>query len=200
MKKIALILTLFITVLTYAQDKRYYNFAVNNCTEEGTENLIEKCIKGSYLLDYDFTTIKGRALKTSKIKKPMVVIAGASWSAPCWGDLPTINKMVDKYGDKVEFVMILWDNEKKAQRMVGKLNEKVSVIPAREGDKVEKGYLDISGFVHRLDYPTAYLIGKDKKFLNVKRGAATPSKTMGWDKVNETNEKNFEAFLAPILN
>lgn len=200
MKKIALTLTLFLTVLTYAQDKKYYNFAVNNCADESTESLINNCIKGSYLLDYDFTTLKGEALSTNKIKKPIVLIAGASWSAPCWGDVPTINKMVEKYDGKVKFVMIMWDKEKKAKRMADKLDARVAIIPAREGDKVQKGYLDISGFVHKLDYPTAYLISKDKQFLNVKRGAATPTKEMGWDKVNATNEKSFEAFLAPILN
>ena len=38
-----------------------------------------------------------------------------------------------------------------------------------------------------------------KRFVNVKRGAATPTKEVGWDKVNEINTKNFEEFLAPIL-
>ncbi|CAL2103330.1 Thioredoxin domain-containing protein [Tenacibaculum sp. 190130A14a] len=200
MKKIVLLLTCLIATNFFAQEKVYYNFAVNNCTEESADNMIENCIKGSYLLDYDFTSIDGKTLSTSKVKKPMVIIAGASWSAPCHGDIPAINKMVEKYGDKLQFVMILWDNEAKAKRMVDKLNKNVFIIPAREGDKVKKDYLDISGFVHKLDYPTAYLIDKTKKFVNVKRGAATPTKQVGWDQVNEINIKNFEEFLAPILN
>ncbi|CAM1346629.1 TlpA family protein disulfide reductase [Tenacibaculum crassostreae] len=199
MKKLFYVLVCFITTITFAQNKTYYNFAVNNCVEESAENLIDNCIKGSYLLNYDFTSIDGKKISTDKIKTPIVVIAGASWSAPCHGDIPAINKMVEKYGDKLQFIMILWDDEAKAKRMVDKLDKKVFIIPAREGDKVKKDHLDISGFVHKLDYPTAYLINKDKQFVNVKRGAATPTKEFGWDKVNEMNTKNFEDFLAPIL-
>lgn len=199
MKKLSFVLLCLLTTVTFAQNKKYYNFAVNNCAENSTEGLIDKCIKGSYLLNYNFTTIDNQTISTNKINKPIVLIANATWSAPCWGDIPALNKMVEKYNDKLQFIMIFWDKEAKVKRMAEKLDKRVKLIPAREGDKVKKGYLDISGFVHKLDYPTAYLLTKDKQFVNVKRGAATPTKEFGWDKVNEVNTKDFEKFLAPVL-
>lgn len=199
MKKLILVLITIISTSTFAQ-KVYYNQAVNSCPEKTSEGLIDKCIKESYLLNYDFTTVDGKLVSTDKTKKAIVLIANATWSAPCWGDIPALNKMVEKYNDKVQFIMIFWDKEAKIKRMAEKLDDRILLVPPRDVDKVETGNLDISGFIHKLDYPTAYLIGKDKKFLNVKRGAETPTKEMGWDKVNEINIKNFEEFLSPALN
>ncbi|WP_428742839.1 TlpA family protein disulfide reductase [Tenacibaculum sp.] len=199
MKKLFFVLMCFLTAVTFAQNKTYYNFAVNNCGEESAEDLIDKCIKGSYLLNYNFTTTDSKTVSTDKINKPIVLITNATWSAPCWGDVPALNAMVEKYHGKLEFIMVFWDKADKVQRMAEKLDKRIKLVPARDIDKVEKGYLDVSGFVHKLDYPTAYLIDKDKQFINVKRGAATPTKEVGWDKVNEINTKNFEDFLAPIL-
>lgn len=199
MKKVFLLVALISSTVFYSQ-KVYYNQAVNGCGSTNDDDLINNCIKNSYLLNYDFTTLDNQTLSTSKIKKPIMVIATATWSAPCWGELPALNAMVEKYADKVEFIMIFWDKElPKVEKMAAKLDNRIKLVPAREGDKVTTGNLDISGFVHKLDYPTNYLIDVNKKFVNVKRGAATPSKTMGWDKVNEINTKDLEAFLAPVL-
>ena len=59
--------------LTNAQNKKYYNFAVNNCNEITSEGLIENCIKESYVLNYDFKTINDQLISTDKIKKPIVL-------------------------------------------------------------------------------------------------------------------------------
>ncbi|MDY0779789.1 TlpA family protein disulfide reductase [Tenacibaculum sp. IB213877] len=199
MKKTFLLLTFLYTSLSFSQ-KVYYNQAVNSCSAKNDNDLIDKCIKNSYLLNYDFTTLNKETVSTSKIKKSIMLIATATWSAPCWGEIPAINEMVEKYSDKVEFIMIFWDKElDKIKKMAEKLDKRIKLVPAREEDKVATGNLDISGFVHKLDYPTIYLIDQEKKFVNVKRGAATPSKTMTWDQVNEINGKELEAFLAPVL-
>ncbi|TYP97022.1 thiol-disulfide isomerase/thioredoxin [Tenacibaculum adriaticum] len=199
MKRLLTLVLIVISSSVFAQ-KKYYNQAVNSCSEKTSEGLIDKCIKDSYLLNYDFTTLNNEVVSTKKIKKSIVIVAAATWSAPCWGEVPTLNTMVEKYHDKVEFIMIFWDKEAKVKKMAEKLDKRILLVPAREMDKTETGNLDVSGFVHKLDYPTTYLIGKDKKFLNVKRGAATPTKEMNWDQVNELNTKNFEEFLTPVLN
>ncbi len=199
MKRLFAFLLIVISSISYAQVK-YYNQAVNSCTEANTEEMIDKCIKDSYLLNYDFPTVEGSVLSTKEVTKSIVILAAASWSAPCYGQIPALNKMVEKYHKRVTFIMIFWDKKDKIKRFQEKLDDRIILVPSSEADKVKKGYLDISGFVHKLDYPTAYLIGKNKQFLNVMRGAATPTKTMTWDQVNEENTKEFEQFLGPIIN
>lgn len=117
MKNLFFVLMCFLTTVSFAQNKTYYNFAVNNCVEESTEGLIDKCIKGSYLLNYNFTTMDSKTVSTDKINKPIVLIANATWSAPSWGDVPALNAMVEKYNNQLEFIMIFWDKEAKVKRM-----------------------------------------------------------------------------------
>lgn len=198
MKKIVFLLSILFSIGALAQEKVYYNFAVNNCEAETAEGLISDCLIGSYLLNYDFVAIDGKKISTDKVKKPIVLIAASTRCAPCWGDIPALNKMVEKYDGKLEFVMFFWDDLKGIQRMQKKLDPRIKLIPPTK--KFEnKAYTESFGFFHKLDYPTTYLISKDKRFLSVRRGAAYPSKQMNWEKVNEINEKELEEFIKPVL-
>lgn len=198
MKKILILLLAVVSTNIFAQ-KSYYNNAIHSCNGSSSTQLIE-CIKGTYLLDYDFKTIKGNVVKTADTKKPIVIVAAATWSGPFWGGMPALNEFVEANHDKIEFIMIFWDTEDKVLRASKKINEHIALIPARAEDKVEKGYLDISGFVHKLnDYPTAYLIDKNKKFIDVIRGAASPSKTMKWEEVTKINLEKLNKVMAPLL-
>lgn len=199
MKRLVILLMVVLTSSVFAQ-KKYYNQAVNSCADKSSDELINKCIKDSYLLNYDFKTDEDKVVSTKNIKKPIVIIAAAGWSAPCYGQIPALNEMVDIYHDDVEFIMIFWDKKDKIGRFKEKVDPRVVLVPAGEADKVAKGNLDISGFVHKLDYPTAYLIDKSKKFVDVKRGAAIPSKTVTKEQANETNADELEAFIKKALN
>lgn len=198
MKNLITLLLITVSLSVFAQ-KKYYNNAVNSCSGTSSSELIE-CIKGTYLLNYDFTTINGKVISTSDIKKPIIIVAAATWSGPFWGGMPALNKIVEENHDKIQFIMIFWDKEAKVKKMAHKINEHIALIPARESDKVERGNLDISGFVHKIqDYPTAYLINKNQQFVNVVRGAESPSKTMKWEEVTKTNLENLNKVIAPLL-
>ncbi|SNR15407.1 TlpA family protein disulfide reductase [Tenacibaculum jejuense] len=199
MKRLVTLILIVITSSVFAQ-RKYYNQAVNSCADKSSDELINKCIKDSYLLNYDFTTDTDKVISTKSIKKPIVLIAAATWSAPCFGQIPALNQMVEKYNDKVQFVMIFWDKKDKLGRMQEKLDDRILLVPAGEADKVQKGNLDISGFVHKLDYPTAYLIDKSKKFVDVKRGAAIPTKTVSKDQATATNVSELETFISQVVN
>lgn len=199
MKRLVTLVLIVLVSNVFAQ-RTYYNQAVNSCADKSSDELINKCIKNSHLLNYDFTTDKNEVISTKKINKPIVLIAAATWSAPCFGQVPALNKMVEKYHDKVQFVMIFWDKVDKLGRMQERLDDRIILVPAGDKDKVEKGNLDISGFVHKLDYPTAYLIDKSKKFVDVKRGAAIPTKTITKEEATATNISELETFISQVLN
>lgn len=198
MKNLLTLILMTISLSIFAQ-KKYYNNAINSCSGSSSTELIE-CIKGTYLLNYDFTTIKGEVISTSEVKKPIVLVAAATWSGPFWGGMKALNQIVEENHEEIQFVMIFWDKEAKVKKMAHKINEHIALIPAREIDKVERGNLDINGFVHRIqDYPTAYLINKNKQFIDVVRGAASPSKTMKWEEVTRINLEKLNKFIAPVL-
>ncbi|AUC14637.1 hypothetical protein BTO06_05560 [Tenacibaculum sp. SZ-18] len=198
MKRLLSFLLIILVTSVFAQ-KKYYNQAVNSCAGKSSDELIDKCIKDSYLLNYDFTTDESKVISTKDIKRPIVILAAAGWSAPCIGQIPALNEIVDIYHNDIQFIMIFWDKKGKIERFKSKVDSRVLLVPAGDSDKVEKGNLDISGFVHKLDYPTAYLIDKTKKFVDVKRGAVIPSKTVTREEANETNASDLEAFIQQVL-
>jgi len=136
-------------------------------------------VKGTTILNYDFKDINGKVISTDKTKKPIFIAAIATWSGPVWAGVPAMNKIVEKNHDKIDFIFIFWDKEEKIKKVAHKFSKHIALIPPRKDDKVERGNLNISGFVHKIkDYPTGYLIDKDKKLINVFRGSAVPNKDL----------------------
>lgn len=198
MKKILSLILIIISTSIFAQ-KRYYNNAVNNCGSTASSDLIE-CIKGSTLLNYDFTTITGETISTDKIKKSMFIIVTATWSGPFWGAVPALNQIMEENKDKIKFIIIFSDDKEKVMKKAGKISEYAAIVPAREGDKVERGNVDISGFAHKLiDNPTGYIIDKNKQIIDVARGAFSPSKTIKWEEVTKLNLDMINEMIVPLL-
>ena len=96
-----------------------------------------------------------------KIDVPIVLLAAATWCAPCWGEIPALNKMVEKYDGKVKFIMLFWDTEKGVKRMAKKLDKRIFLVASKELTK-NRATIRTSGFIHKLDYPSTYLITENK--------------------------------------
>ena len=218
MKQILLILTISLTIQTYSQttEKVFYKDVVDDCVENLNqqinqawadkenekakklfEQLINECIKGKYLSNYDFKDIKKDIVSTDKIEKPILLLTSATWCAPCWGEIPTLNKLAKKYDGEIELIVLFWNKKKDLKKMAKKYDKRIHLIPS-ENEPTDKSSIMISGFNHKLDYPAAYLIDKDKKIIDLTRGAAFPSDKMSWDEANEINEKKLTEFIEPV--
>lgn len=204
MNKLLLLLTLLFVTQTFSQKKIYYKDIVDDCiTTSSTDaamldDVVYNCIKDKYISNYDFTSINGETISTKDINVPIVLLAAATWCAPCWGEIPALNKMVEKYDGKVKFIMLFWDMEKGVKRMAEKLDKRIFLVPSKEKLK-NKSSIRISGFIHKLDYPSAYLITENKKILDFKRGALTPTKSRSKDEANKINEKELDDFIKHVV-
>jgi thiol-disulfide isomerase/thioredoxin len=204
MNRLLLLLTLFVATQTFSQKKIYYKDIVDDCITAAThdasmlDDVVYNCIKDKYISNYDFTSIDGETISTDKIDMPIVLLTAATWCAPCWGEIPALNKMVEKYDGKVKFIMLFWDMEKGVKRMSEKLDKRIFLVPSKEKLK-DRSSIKVSGFIHKLDYPSAYLITKNKKILDFKRGAASPTKSRTKDEANEINEKELDDFIMPVF-
>ncbi len=195
------LLTLILITLSFSLfAQKYYNNAVNTCAGTSSAEIIE-CIKGSTLLNYDFTDIKGQVISTGKTKKPIFIAAVSTRVAPFWAGIPALNKVAEKNHDKMEFILIFLDDEVKVNKVAHRINKYISLIPKRSIDKNENGMLDVSGFVHKLkDYPTGYLIDKNKMVIDVIRGAVTPNKERNLEQAIEMNRKDYNKALSVMID
>lgn len=204
MKNLLLLLTLFVLTQSFSQKKIYYKDIVDDCITAAAhdaamlDDVVYNCIKDKYISNYDFTSIDGETISTDKIDMPIVLLTAATWCAPCWGEIPALNKMVEKYNGKVKFIMLFWDMEKGVKRMAEKLDQRIFLVPSKEKLK-DRSSIKVSGFIHKLDYPSAYLITDKKRILDFKRGALSPTKKMGWDEVNKINEQELDNFIKAVI-
>ena len=204
MKRLLLLLTLLLTIQGFSQNKIYYKDIVDDCITDASndttllDDIVYNCIKDKHISNYNFTSIDGETISTDDIDIPIVLLAAATWCAPCWGEIPALNKMVEKYDGKVKFIMLFWDTEKGVKRMSEKLDKRIFLVPSKEKTK-NRSTIRTSGFIHKLDYPSAYLINNKKRILNFKRGAVSPTKQMGWDEVNQINEEELDEFIKAAI-
>jgi len=218
MKKIFIGITVLLSLSTFGQtDKIYYKDIVDNCIEnlntqinqawKDKENdkaktlfdsLVNTCLKGKYLSNYNFKTIENKIISTDKIGKPIILLTSATWCAPCWGEIPTLNKLAEKYDGEIEIIVLFWNQKKDLKKMSSQYDKRIHLIPS-DSEPIDKSTILISGFNHKLDYPAVYLIDKYKKILDLTRGAAYPNEKIGWEEVNRINEKKMTEFISPII-
>lgn len=204
MKKILLLLTLLLVTKSFSQKKIYYKDIVDDCITTASsdaamlEDVVYNCIKDKFISNYDFTSIDGITISTNQIKKPIMLFAASTRYAPCRAQIPAINKIVEKYSDKIKFIMLFSNEEDDVKKIAEKFDKRITLVASKEKMK-DRSSLNVSGFIHKLDYPSAYLITSNKRILDFKRGALSPTKEMGWDEVNKINEEELETFIKPVL-
>ncbi|WP_179339393.1 TlpA family protein disulfide reductase [Winogradskyella ludwigii] len=135
---------------------------------------IKALILNSYIKDYEFKTVDSTNYNTSKRKKPLFLQVTASWCAPCKFEVPALNKIVEKYNDKVDFVLLFWDTQSELEKLAPDYNENIILIPSQEKQS-EATTIDISGFRHIMGFPTNYLITTDNEIINFSQGAKIPT-------------------------
>lgn len=135
---------------------------------------IKSLILNSYIKDYEFKTVDSTNYNTSERKKPLFLQVTASWCAPCKFEVPALNKIVEKYSDKVDFVLLFWDTQAELEKLAPDYNKDIVLIPSQEKQS-EPTTIDISGFRHIMGFPTNYLITTDNQIINFSQGAMIPT-------------------------
>lgn len=63
--------------------------------------------------NFTVTDMQGQAVSLASLKgKPVFLNFWATWCPPCVGEMPDIQRMYSKYGDKVHFLIVNVDGEK----------------------------------------------------------------------------------------
>lgn len=164
---------------TENQIKKYRTDSQKYWDKDDSENAlkysdsINKLIIGSYISKHKFISVDSSLYTTSNRTKPLFLQVTASWCAPCKSEIPALNKIVEKYNAKVDFVLLFWDLESGLLKFSDEYNKNIVLVPSSEKQK-EPTTIDISGFRHIAGFPTNYLITSENQIINYTSGAMVP--------------------------
>lgn len=141
-------------------------------------------LKGQQLPEFKMTSQDGKLIAISELyDKPMLVVEWASWCPHCQKQLPIVQQMYEKYGDRIHFVLL-------------NMNE-----PGKETKETADQYIKEKGYTFPYYYdedqsaadllqvqtiPSMYLVTKQQQVKNVL--------------VNHTTAENFSKELQELLN
>tara|TARA_R110002073_G_scaffold312586_5_gene484145 strand:+ start:2472 stop:3239 length:768 start_codon:yes stop_codon:yes gene_type:complete len=144
------------------------------------QDSVYSVVINSYIGDYKFIRLDGTTLDTKNITRPIYLQLSGRTCAPCVAELPALNDIVDKYSDKIEFIMLEADPKEILDKVVDQYNKKINLIylPFEENNNRKgNGPYSFSGFKHLIgSFPTNYLIDKNRKIIKTTGGAVVPKK------------------------
>ena len=91
----------------------------------------------------------------------------ASWCIPSKGEIPAINSFVKKHHKDIDFVLLLWDEKREVIRFSKQFHRKMDVVYVNE--LKNRDAYTIKMLKHSLGFPTTFLIGSDKKILDIRK-------------------------------
>lgn len=136
------------------------------------DSLVEYGLQGSYMNNFKFNQLNKKEVSLYDFKKPTYLITYASWCVTTEGEIPAINKLANKYKDEIDFVILFWDDQKTTKKMAKSYDKNIQILYVNELNNSDS-YV-ISQLKHSLGLPTTFLLNKDKKILDVRRGVTHP--------------------------
>jgi thiol-disulfide isomerase/thioredoxin len=216
MKTLPLLLILFFTVPTFSQqeenkiffsealslhlpkyklkaEKAYYKKDYKEASRL-FDSLVEFGLNGSYMNNFQFNQLNNKEVALYDFKKPTYLITYASWCISTEGEIPAINELANKYKDEIDFVILFWDDQKTTKKMAKSYNKNIRVLYVNELNNNDS--FVVTQLKHSLGLPTVFLLDKDKKILDVRRGV-THSLNKSFE---ESFDLNYNSMYDAIAN
>lgn len=158
------------------------------------DSLVEFGLTGSIMDDFKFKRLNSKEISLSKFNKPLYFITYASWCVTTKGELPALNELAEKYSDKIDFVILFWDDKKTARKAAKDYNKHITVLYVDELEN--KDAFVVSRLKHSLGLPTTFLLDSEKKILDIRRGVTHPvDKSM-----EDSLDQNYNSIYDGIAN
>lgn len=123
------------------------------------------------------TTITGESIEMDKLRGKVVVLT--FWSTRCEicaSEIPNLNRLVDKYGEKdVEFIGLAWQDKAKLEAFFQKKPFKFKIVPQSFGVLLKYADRDSQGRLN-MGFPSYFIVSQDGTVVY---------KSSGFDKVNK---------------
>jgi len=158
--------------------KKAYDLKDYSLGRELFDTLVKFELNESYMDNFKFNQLNSKKISFYDFKKPVYLITYSSWCIASEGEIPALNQLADKYHDKIDFVILFWDDRRTTKQMAKAYSKNIEVLYVDEMQN--NGSYVISQLKHSLGLPTTFLIDGNKKILDIRRG------------VTHSFEKSFE--------
>lgn len=136
--------------------QRLISFSPSTIAEEKREQLHE--------YNWQLKKLNGEVSNLSKSKNKVVLInLWATWCPPCIAEMPSLQKLYDDYGDKVNFYFISNEKEETIHRFMLKNNYTFPIHQALEAAPKQLSSNTL---------PTTYILSSSGEIVTDKKGAA----------------------------
>lgn len=162
------------------------------------DSLVNNKLSGSYMNNFKFRNLRRKEIALSDFKKPVYLLTYASWCVPGKGEIPALNKLTEKYKDKIDFVVLFWDKRKTTKKLAKNYHRNISVLYVDETQN-ESAFV-VQQLKHSLGLPTCFLLGADKEILKIQRSLFHPfqiSKKESFEMNFETIDNEITTHLIP---
>lgn len=152
-----------------------YRFNDYEKGKELFENFTSNHLEGSYMDNFKFRNLKKKEVSLYDYKKPVFLITYASWCVPSKGEIPALNELAKQYRDKIDFVVLFWDEHDKVKELAENFSSNISIVYVDE--RKNNGAYVVKQLKHSLGLPTCFLIAGDKKIMDIRRSVFPPLHT-----------------------
>ncbi|RXG15654.1 thiol-disulfide isomerase/thioredoxin [Leeuwenhoekiella aestuarii] len=152
-----------------------YNTKVDNALERGEfhyakslfDSLVKNHLQGSFIDPLKFERLSSSISSTEEIEKPTIILTYASWCIPSEGEIPVLNKMAQKYGDMVDFVVLFWDQKKTVRKLAKQFNTNIHIVYV---DEVQNNHMQtVKLLKHALGISLSFVLAADGEILDINR-------------------------------
>ncbi|EDM43420.1 thiol-disulfide oxidoreductase [unidentified eubacterium SCB49] len=156
------------------------------------DSLVNNVINGSRMDNFTARKLSGKKIEFKDYDKPVFLMTYASWCTPGVGEIPALNDVAKKYSDKIDFVVLFWDNKSNAKKATKKYNSKINVLYIDEADN--KHCRVIRLLKHSVGFPSSFFIDSEDVVIQMNRGISHHFK----EDYNTSYNLNYNSFTKGI--
>lgn len=163
-KWLNIIIILGIVVLLFTPIGRYARGFAGRLLSSGSAVVKRELNLGVDDYNWELTGLDGQSFNLEEAKGKVVFINfWATWCPPCIAEMPSLQKLNDRYGNKVFFLFIAQDDRDKVSEFIKKRGYDLPVYYSNS---------DAPSLLSSKTLPTTYVLDKNGKIIVAQSGAA----------------------------
>ncbi len=179
------------------------NIAYKNKNLEEAKSLFDSLVinhlRGKKFDDFNFKRLsKKNNLSLKDVKKPIFLITYSTWCITSMGEIPALNNIADTFKDQVRVIVLYWDRKESLRKIASSFSDNIEFCYAHDTYN-DDNYM-ISTLKHTLGFPTTFLIDKDMKVVDIKKGGVTCKPKSDFKETYNLNMDKFQSDINELLS